>query len=571
MSSRSSKRNSSSHSSSGDSPAHVTVTVKQEELVEEEKKNAYYRALVGSPPTPPEIPVPRRPLRQPGARFAPSPVSRKYLKVLRDFYQVPEGVKFRIPVGNESARNPPQGFFTCYEAFFTYCRMWFPIPGAIVLALHRFKLSISQLSAPALESWLGVLIASYELGIDLGPDDFEGLWGTRPTGSDGYYSMLPKKDMAVIQGTTSNPKSWQERFFFVQIDGESVEESCLHLFPRAWNFNQGNNPTAHLPGDVFVKRDLLRQRPFFWKSFTLERIRDAVRFYRSRDPVPSYDAEPVTAAPTRRRRQRSRKGKEIDDGEGSESPSPLGEKPSFTPTEKRASGFPPNNFFDGLPPEFTTDESLEDEEKQRVFAEGSQRVNEGLRVFSEALDSSFRKSRIANFKTTEAERELFRFRQEVKAQNAKQAELHAQALVRAERRGRRMVAAEVARRAESFAAEFQCFKEAQEFVGDFRECRGSVVNLHKSQNPDFSFDSEIAEMKDFMAECAHAESLVPPVEERVRRLWEPIEVSEDTVEAGADENAEGGGNAQGVNEEVDQPASSFGISASGFLNVDFLL
>ena len=196
---------------------------------------------------------------------------------------------------------------------------------------------------------------------------------------------------------------------------------------------------------------------------------------------------------------------------------------------------------------------------------------QGLRVFSEALDSSFRKSRIANFKTTEAERELFRFRQEVKAQNAKQAELHARALVRAERRGRRMVAAEVARRAESFAAEFQCFKEAQEFVGDFRECRGSVVNLYKSQNPDFSFDSEIAEMKDFMAECAHAESLVPPVEERVRRLWEPIEVSEDTVEAGADENAEGGGNTQGVNEEVDQPASSFGISASGFLNVDFLL
>ncbi|KAL0715936.1 hypothetical protein Bca4012_065258 [Brassica carinata] len=196
---------------------------------------------------------------------------------------------------------------------------------------------------------------------------------------------------------------------------------------------------------------------------------------------------------------------------------------------------------------------------------------QGLRVFSDALDSSFRKSRIANFNTTEAERELFRFRQEVKAQNAKQAELHARALVRAERRGRRMVAAEVVRRAESFAAEFQCFKEAQEFVGDFREFRGSVVNLYKSQNPDFSFDSEIAEMKDFMAECAHAESLVPLVEERIRRLWEPIEVSEDTVEAGADENAEGGGNAQGVNEEVDQPAGSFGISASGFLDVDFLL
>ncbi|KAL0711877.1 hypothetical protein Bca4012_018855 [Brassica carinata] len=236
MSSRSSKRNSSSHSSSDDSPAHVTV--KQEESVEEEKKNAYYRVLVGSPPTLPEIPVPRRPLRQPGAPFAPSLVSRQYLKVLRDFYQVPEGVKFRIPVGNECTESSAR-FLYMLRSFLYVLRMWFPIPGAIVRALHRFELSISQLSVPALESWLGVLIASYELGIDLGPDDFEALWGTRLTGSDGYYSMLPKKDMAVIQGTTSNPKSWQERFFFVQIDGESVEESCLHLFPRAWNFNRG--------------------------------------------------------------------------------------------------------------------------------------------------------------------------------------------------------------------------------------------------------------------------------------------------------------------------------------------
>ncbi|KAL0875972.1 hypothetical protein Bca101_025677 [Brassica carinata] len=132
---------------------------------------------------------------------------------------------------------------------------------------------------------------------------------------------------------------------------------------------------------------------------------------------------------------------------------------------------------------------------------------QGLRVFGNALDSSFRKARIANFKTKEAERELFRFRQEVKAQNEKQAELHARALVRAERRGRKMVAAEVARRAESFAAEFQCFKEAQEFVGDFAKVPGSVVNLYKSQNPDFSFDSEIAEMKDFMADCAMTDRL----------------------------------------------------------------
>ena len=154
-----------------------------------------------------------------------------------------------------------------------------------------------------------------------------------------------------------------------------------------------NGAVAHLHGDLFVKRDLLRQRPFFWKSFTLERIRDAVRLYRSRDPVPSYDAEPVIEAPTRRRKQRSRKGKEIDGGEGSEDPSPLGENPSFVPTEKGgASDFPlPNNFFDGLPPEFVTDESLEEEKRQWVFAEGSQRINEVLsfELLNRILESAY--------------------------------------------------------------------------------------------------------------------------------------------------------------------------------------
>ncbi|KAL0723118.1 hypothetical protein Bca4012_037717 [Brassica carinata] len=61
-----------------------------------------------------------------------------------------------------------------------------------------------------------------------------------------------------------------------------------------------------------------------------------------------------------------------------------------------------------------------------------------------------------------------------------------------------------------------------------------------------------------MSECAHAESFVPPIEGRVRKLWDPIEVSVDMVETGA------GGNAEGVDEEVDQPVTSFGISMSGF-------
>ena len=111
-----------------------------------------------------------------------------------------------------------------------------------------------------------------------------------------------------------------------------------------------------------------------------------------------------------------------------------------------------------------------------------------------------------------------------------------------------------------FDGEFRSFKDTQDYVGDFRECRGPVGTIWKSQNADFSFLSEVAEMSGLMDGCAQAESMVPPIEGRIRELWEPIEVSEDTTEAGADAADEGG--------EVDQPADSFGASISGYLDLD---
>ncbi|KAL0649832.1 hypothetical protein Bca4012_092523 [Brassica carinata] len=157
-----------------------------------------------------------------------------------------------------------------------------------------------------------------------------------------------------------------------------------------------------------------------------------------------------------------------------------------------------------------------------------------MRVFNAALDGSFRESRISHFKAEEAERELFRFRKEVEEQSRRQAELQSQTLVRAERRGKRAIVAQMKRRAALFATEFESFKDAQEFVGDFRECRGSVATLYKSQNEDFSFPAQAAEMSGLM-------------------------------NAGTGVGDEGAGVADGG---VDQPASSFGVSMSGFFDFE---
>ncbi|KAF3499517.1 hypothetical protein F2Q69_00042477 [Brassica cretica] len=408
--------------------------------------------------------------------------------------------------------------------------------------------------------------------MDLNPGDFEGFWFTRGTGIDGSYRMAPKKGMAIIQGHTSHPKAWFERFFFVRIDGESVEERYFHLFRREWNFTRVNRILPPTPADLFAKRDLLRSRPFFWNSFTAERIRSAVELHRSRavsQPLDVlYDIELVIdVLSAQMQRIRSRKGKGVA-SENVLGNLPLPEwNPGFSPGERSGtSEVPlPSDFFADLPPSFTTHKSLDEESRRKVVAEGSSLINEGMRVFNAALDGSFRESCISHFKAEEAERELFRFRKEVEEQSRRQAELHSWALIRAERRGKRAIVAEMKRRASLFATEFESFKDAQKFVGDFRECRGLVDTLYESQNEDFSFPAEVAKMSSLMNGCGHAESLVPPIEGRVRQLWDSIEVSEDKAEAGTDVGDEGAGVADG---EVDQPVSSFGTSMYGFLDFE---
>ncbi|KAF3514520.1 hypothetical protein F2Q69_00006483 [Brassica cretica] len=281
-----------------------------------------------------------------------------------------------------------------------------------------------------------------------------------------------------------------------------------------------------IPMDLFAKRDLFRNGPFFWDSFTLDRIWNAVALYRSRGisrPLRASDMDEPhpDAVPDQRERVRPRKDKGIalEDRNFVSEDLPLpGWNPGFTPGDGSGTSEAPlpDDFFANLPPGFTTPASLDEAPRREVVSEGSQLINE--------------------------------------------AESHSRALIRAERKGRRMIAAELARKATLFDAELRSFKDAQDYVGDFRECRGSVGTLWMSQNADFSFLSEVAEMSGLMDGCAQAESMVPPIEGRIRELWEPIEVSEDTMEVGADAADEEG--------KVDQPADSFGVSMSGYLDLD---
>ncbi|KAF2563973.1 hypothetical protein F2Q70_00017392 [Brassica cretica] len=389
MSSRRKSSTNSHHGRSvpdGSSSQHFDVVPKVEfsaGSIDPEEVNAYWAARGVVKPPIPGLWVPS-PFKANPVAGCPSRSCPNGLAAIRHFCRVPELVEFRLPEAGEVALSPPEGYFTCYEAYLMQCHLRFPIPELIIQLLNHLNLSIGQVNPCGLQHVVGILVQGYELGVTLDDDYLEALVEAR-------WSSSP----------------------------------IVHVFFTV------SNTLYRVPEGLLNVRELFRGRPCFWADFTLKRVRRSVALHRSlfQPDLPIEEGSEsnmdgfIPYVPrTKRDRLKPRTDKHpmVDEDMVDGQLSPDNILKDYLDSQAGGSSSEQFNLEGLLEFDFPPTEGGSSEVPE--FIKAARMVNGRLHMINRALDTSKQEAHMARFNAEVADKEIARLNDELESSRRRERE-----------------------------------------------------------------------------------------------------------------------------------------------------
>ncbi|XP_024007231.1 meiosis-specific protein ASY2-like [Eutrema salsugineum] len=186
----------------------------------------------------------------------------------------PSDVEVRIPAEDDRPWRPPSGFVCLCEAYFTRCRLRFPLPDLFVSYCHRRDLAFSQICPTTVQNMVVLLTFGSESGVDVSLDLFKDLTNHKSNPAiPGSYYASSKVGLDMTSDKPSKVGEWDRSYFYVRAN-ETAGLVPGRSYRTDWNFS----PVSHRDGPRIGDYEPL-----------LVKLRSVPRL-RSRFTIPSYAA-----------------------------------------------------------------------------------------------------------------------------------------------------------------------------------------------------------------------------------------------------------------------------------------
>ncbi|XP_024011133.1 meiosis-specific protein ASY2-like [Eutrema salsugineum] len=134
----------------------------------------------------------------------------------------------------------PVGWVTLYEAWFSLCHLWMPLPRLLTDYVHRRGIAFSQILPAGIRFMVAALLFGSEVGVDVDWRFFEEMTTVQKNNSiPGTYTIKARKDCSLVYPVNRTP-SWEASFFFAKVD-EALVVDTTRNFRNEWSHSIDRN------------------------------------------------------------------------------------------------------------------------------------------------------------------------------------------------------------------------------------------------------------------------------------------------------------------------------------------